>query len=166
MPTYSAPALDLIRETDEAATFRVPFLLWPKPWTEFTDTTPLEWRRVKFGENTLDEVPSDAHGVYSFVVEPGIALHPACAFLLYVGMTDRPLRVRYQEYLREPAKKKPRPRIVRMLRKWPDHLYFYYSKVPPGVVVRDLESALIAGLMPPANTELPARVRDIVGAFI
>jgi hypothetical protein len=163
-PIPAAP-LDLLRETDEAVTFRVPFLLWPKPWTEFTDTTPLEWHRVRFSGDNLDAIPNADPGVYSFVVEPGIAIHPACAFLLYVGMTDRPLRARYQDYLRERTKVKARPHIQRMLLKWPDHLYFYYSAVPAGTDIKQLEDALINGFMPPMNRQLPARVRRVIGAF-
>ena len=104
-----------------------------------------------------------AKGVYTFVVEPGIADHPAVHYLMYVGMTDKQdFRRRYAQYLREPSCEKRREHIAQLIEKWPNHLWFYYAELPQGPRIGRLESSLLAAYLPPLNDEFPAEVRRTI----
>jgi len=172
IPSPSQNAFDMIRDSEEAESFRVRFLPWPKQWDNFSAVT-LNWHHKKFDFNDSSLTQGDKIGVYAFVVEPRITAPLPCAFVFYVGQTGsklnpkthRDFETRYGEYLNEYfRKKKPRLNVVKMLRKWGDHLYYYYAEVPQADI-KKTEDALIAAFMPPANDVLPAGVREIIGAF-
>ncbi len=79
---------------------------------------------MKFIEDNVQNVPNDQAGVYSFVADAGIANHPACNYLLYIGMTQQQnFRARYKQYLREKNNPKPRIHILRMINNWSGHLF-------------------------------------------
>jgi hypothetical protein len=104
------------------------FILCPKHWAAFTTTVTLKWTRVKFTAANAASVPDNRMGVYSFVAIPNIAQHPACHYLLYIGMVSTSdFRTRYRSYLRERKKSKPRDHIVMMLERWQRYLWFYYA---------------------------------------
>src|SRR2546426_704434 len=65
-------------------------------------------------------------GVYSLLLRPGIADHPACSYLMYVGKT-RSLRRRFREYLTREKQETGRPKIFRLLMKYPDHVWFCFT---------------------------------------
>ena len=162
MPTYSKSAFDLAERAKDAMYYRWSFMLYPTSWQSLPTPLTFNWTKVKFDEPFIGSVPDDKVGVYSFVLEPGIASHPSCSYLLYVGMTDKQsFRQRYRQYLKEPSKPKPRPRIVRMLTSYPNQLYFCYSALPNGVDIEQVESQLIEAYWPPVNSRLPAGVSDI-----
>ena len=50
-------------------------------------------------------------------------------FLVDFGKTERTLRERYCEYLREAITIKGRPKILRLLNGWNDHLEFCYTQL-------------------------------------
>lgn len=65
-----------------------------------------------------------------------------------------------------PKKRKPRrPQIVRMMLKFPDHLFFYYAAMPENSDIAREENELILALLPPANDNVPAVVRAVLKAF-
>lgn len=166
MPTYPQSAYDFVDRTKDVLNCRWPFVLRPSGWTSFTSTVQFNWQKVKFDDHYVNLVPDDKIGIYSFVVEPGIANHPGCSYLLYIGMTEKQsFRIRYKQYLKEPFKPKPRPRIVRMLMTWPEHLYFYYAPLSAGIHVATVEKQLIDAYWPPVNRDLPAGVQAISGGI-
>ena len=54
---------------------------------------------LQFNDSSTPLVPDNLIGVYSFVVEPGIANHDL-GYLLYIGKTDKQdFRARFKQYL-------------------------------------------------------------------
>ena len=102
-------------------------VLSPHHWRRFNWPQTVTWRAVPFGASNLEEVPANQRGVYSFVVKPGIAGHPECSYLLYVGMVkDQFFRDRYCQYLREreAGDRSRRLHVTQMLLKWDGFLWF------------------------------------------
>lgn len=133
--------------------FLVPrFILHPKHWAEFSDPNVFNWSRVKFDAAAANSVPNDERGVYTFVAEPGIAGHPCCNYLLYVGMVDTSdFRSRFRSYLREKKKSKPREHVLYMIERWKSHLWFYYSPLPAAVPAAPVEDKLMTAFLPPVS---------------
>ena len=166
MPIYPPAAFDLVDKIKEAEYAQWPFVLRPSAWHSFGSAVQFNSSKVKFDDPYINSVPDDEMGVYSFVVEPGIANHPACSYLVYIGMTGRQtFRDRYKQYLKEPYQPKARPRIIRMLTSFPDHLYFYYAPLPVGTDVTAVEDQLLEAYWPPVNKTFPAGVREINGGI-
>jgi len=120
----------------------------------------VEWKRVRFRPSSADALPTPGGGIYTFVVEPDVAGH-ACAYLTYVGMVeDRGLRARFREYLREGEQRKPRARVVSMLKRWKGHLWFHYIELASAEEgeIEALESDLIDALQPPCNDRFSAEI--------
>lgn len=159
---------DLIIELDQAEAHEYRFLLWPKLWQEYTQSHgfSFHWEGRKFIANEANNVPNEP-GLYTFVIQPSIANHPSNAYLMYIGKTKRTLRQRFKEYLREMQRESGRPKIVKLLNKYPDNTIFCYSSVQESTTtLARMEKALIDALIPPCNKEqLPARVRRIRGAL-
>jgi hypothetical protein len=85
--------------------------------------------------------------------------------LMYIGMTDRPLRDRFQEYLREMKDPTGRPAISTMLRMYDGYIHFYCASVADPIKPRVLEDHLLETLVPPMNKHYPAKISGIVAAF-
>ena len=136
-------------------------------WSKYNNTAHLIWNTVKFNRSETKNVPDDQQGVYSFVVKPGIANHPECAFLLYVGQTEKQtFRKRFGQYLREPKKKKPRPKIKRMMDLWGENnLWFCYAKIDDPEFIKKTEDQLIMAYIPPMNDEFPAEIKPALKAW-
>lgn len=136
-------------------------ILFPRAWAGFRPPVALSWQQVPFSPTRTREVPKDEGGIYSFVVQPGIANHPACSYLLYVGKTERNFRVRYQEYLADlrAGMESRRPHIAGMLTKWDGYLWFCYAPIRDGSKIEETEDALIAAYLPPTNIEMEGKLR-------
>lgn len=136
-------------------------ILFPRAWAGFRPPVPLRWDTVPFSPARASDVPKDEGGVYSFVVQPGIANHPACSYLLYVGKTERNFRVRYREYLRDlrAGMEARRPHIAGMLTKWNGHLWFCYATIRDTNKIVETEDALIEAYLPPTNVEMEGELR-------
>lgn len=135
-------------------------ILFPPAWAAFRFTTELKWKLVPFSATKLNEVPEDERGVYSFVVQPGVANHPA-SYLLSVRKTGRNFRARYREYLRdfEAGIESRRPHISGMLAKWNGYLWFCYAHIDDEAEIVPAEDALLAAYLPPTNVELSGKLR-------
>jgi len=157
---------DFAAELEEDQTIRSynerRFILYPKHWINYPNRTPLTWERVKFTESNKKNVPNNQFGVYSFVADSGVANHPACSYLFYIGKTGGDFRTRYTSYLNEEKKQKPRDHIIRMKKRWPDHLWFYYAAVSDKSIVEQLEDELITAFLPPMNRDFSAQVRNVM----
>jgi hypothetical protein len=139
------------------------FILCPKHWTGYKNPASLTWTSVRFTEANATSVPDNKMGIYSFVAIPGIAQHPACHYLLYIGMVaTSDFRTRYRSYLKERTKSKPRDHIVMMLERWQKHLWFYYAEVSGKAIIEALEDDLIVAYLPPVNREWPASIGPVM----
>jgi hypothetical protein len=140
-------------------------VMMPKLWTAYVGPTPqLSWSTFPFKEASRNQIP-DAPGVYAFLVLPNIAGNINVSYLMYVGETERPLRERFGEYLREAKEDRIRPKLLRVLPLYPDHLVFACATTPVGIPPKDVESALLAAFVPPGNDQIPAIVRRARKAF-
>lgn len=156
------PVIDIIREQDEMKAHSHQFVLWRRKWQQYTCPSQLVWTIYRLRESERANIP-DTAGIYTLLVQPGIASHPWCSYLMYVGQT-RSLYRRFGEYLRDERRETGRPKIFRLLTMYSDYLWFCFSPVP----IQELDSvedALITAYMPPANDQVPAEVRQVRGAF-
>src|SRR4051812_46698363 len=115
------------------------FFLHPPRWTDATMRLPFtpQWKSEKFTEANRHLIPNTP-GVYCFVVKPSYPDLFETIYLFYVGKTDRALRTRFSEYLREKVAdaEKARYKVQEMLNLYEDDLYFYYAEVPFGISVQ------------------------------
>jgi len=153
---------DLIEQQDEAGSYSKEFTLWPEKWNRYERTHGCDWQCVQFSPDNVGEVPQES-GVYNFVVEPGIACHPACAHVMYVGETSS-LQRRYGEYIREKNNINGRPKIVRMLNKWDGYIKFYYLRIDEATR-EEVQDDMIVAFAPPFNDRIPSEVSGVINAF-
>jgi len=146
------------------------FRLWrmvlsPKHWQLCHVPLKLTWRAVKFERANGSSIPANARGVYTFVVKPGIANHPSCSYLMYVGKAQKQmLRDRFFQYFSEKDKgeQSRRPHVTEMLLKWNGFLWFYYAEISGKTKIKRVEEELLAAYLPPSNRTFPSRIRRAV----
>ena len=137
------------------------FVLSPDQWRGCTLPVVLHWTVVPFTAANAAAIPDNCAGVYSFVAKPGIANHPECSYLLYVGKVEsQNFRARYRQYLGEQAKgaQSRRPHVTDMLLKWDGFLSFCYAPIAAPDIIERVEDALLAAYLPPANKDFPASI--------
>lgn len=128
-------------------------ILSPRLWAECRLSTTLQWTVVKYDKSEKDKLP-ETTGVYTFIVKPGIANHPECSYLLYVGKTDhQTLKTRFLQYFSEAKKKKGRAHIKVMLDVWKDHLWYCFASIDDASIIDDIENTLLNAYVPPMNRE-------------
>lgn len=154
--------VNLIAEQNEMKAHSYEFVLWPRKWREFRDIYVLSWQTYQLIEHERPNVP-DAAGIYSLLVQPGIASHPACSYVMYVGQTTS-LHRRFGEYLTKERRETGRPKIFRLLNLYPDHIFFCCVPVSE-TDLSTMEDALRSAYIPPANDQLPADISRIRRAF-
>lgn len=160
-------AFDLVdseQETPDFQKYRITrFILHPNQWSAYPNRIKLAWEVVKFNSENANLLPTDKKGVYSFILQPGIADHPLLAYPLYIGMTKKQsFQVRYRQYLHEPQHRKPRPLIKEMLTHWSEHLYFVYAPIEDENIIKNVEDDLLIALIPPFNSRFPAEIQSFV----
>jgi hypothetical protein len=127
-------------------------VLSPDHWNTYRSKRPLTWGWTKFNKSNAARVPSDRGGVYTFLVQPQIAEHPACSYLMYVGKTeDQSLRKRFRQYFNEQEDSSDRVHITKMLQLWRKHLWFYFAPVNDIRKIDGIEQALMNAFLPPYN---------------
>ena len=153
-------------EPEELKKYEYEFHLLPSQWDRYAGPTDLEWKCVRFDEQSVEDVPNAA-GVYAFCVRPSIGGNLCGSYLLYVGQTERGLRTRCKEYLRKASSGVDRPRIQRMLNLYysTKYLHFCFAVVSDSDDPKSIEASLLEACVPPVNKIFPASVRDAVGAF-
>ena len=140
-------------------------VLSPHQWRSCSIPLDLAWHKVRFDQSSLGHVPDNARGVYTFIINPGIANHPGCGYLMYVGKTEKQaFRHRFSQYCTEKAKgeKSRRPHITEMLLKWDGFLWFYYAEITDTTKIKQIEDALLAAYLPPSNHTFPCKIRRAV----
>lgn len=136
-------------------------VLSPFQWAACRLPVDLHWQARRFTRRNRRQIPTDSRGVYTFVVKPGIANHPCCSYLLYVGETEgQNFRRRYGQYLREKraGDRSDRPHVTDMLQRWDGFLWFCYARIDDNALIEDVENALLTAYLPPTNKDFPARV--------
>ncbi len=129
-------------------------VLSPEHWKKFSSPSKLIWGGTKFKPSNAKNVPDGKSGVYSFVVQPNIAEHPACAYLMYVGKAEKQsLRTRFNQYFRHKTDTSRRTNISKMLRLWDKHLWFYFASVADLTKIDATEQALLNAYLPPVNDQ-------------
>src|ERR1700733_8602770 len=120
-------------------------VLSPSQWATYKERVRLQWDIVKFDKAHKDSIPKDKEGVYTFVLKPGIANHPHCAYLLYVGKTQRQgFRKRFLQYFDEAKRPVGRGRehVKNMVRLWRRHLWFCLAAIDDIAQIDIVESDL------------------------
>jgi hypothetical protein len=163
MPTQKpSTAIDLIELQDERKTNTTSFTLWPRTWNQYTSTYCNGWQIVRLHAASKAAIPASP-GIYTMLIQPGIATHPAASFLMYVGQTQD-LADRFDQYLTVERRPEGRPKVVRLLHKYEHHLWFCFCQV----ALPDLdpaENALINAYDPPCNEAVEAELRAARKAF-
>ena len=142
----------------------VSFILDPDQWHNVVLSSILSWEVIRFKEGNQKVLPKSQAGVYTFVVKPGIANHPECAYIMYVGKT-RNFWKRYRDYLSNQRTQKGRPRVVWMLTTWPQHLWFCYASINDDTLIDKTEEELISAYIPPINDQYPADIRSAMSLW-
>lgn len=137
-------------------------VLSPAHWQMYGLPENLDWKPVQFHRSNLPKVPDDQKGVYTFVIQPGIANHPHCAYLMYVGMVkDQSFRDRFAQYLDEQraGENSRRVHVTELLCKWDGFLWFCFAPMKDQNRIEPMEDALLAAYLPPSNRRFPAKVK-------
>ncbi len=156
---------DIFKQEGKAYTLSdyklIRMVLAPEHWSNYSSSVKLEWCGEKFENARANHIPKE-NGVYTFVVKPGIAGHPSCSYLLYVGKAEKQaLAIRFKQYLTERQKgdDSRRPHVVEMLKKWDGFLWFYYATIKKQSEITEVENQLLAAFLPPSNRTFPCSVR-------
>ena len=155
---------DLIDEQNQLSAHRYTFSLWPQQWMAYNLPDQFHWKIHPFQRDQIENIPREP-GIYSFVIQPGIASYPYCSYLMYIGKTERTLRQRFREYLREQNNEAGRPKILRFLNQYEGYLYFCYSTIREKERIGKIEDALLDAFLPPCNRDFSSSIRRIIGAF-
>lgn len=154
--------VDIIHEIRDKKFYTHGLVLWPHRWQEYNYSRIGTWHSFKLVASERANIPKDP-GIYTLIIKPGIADHPACSYLMYVGKTIS-LHRRFGNYLNEKNRETGRPKIIELLNAYPDHLWFCFTSLPESDL-RPAEEALINAYLPPCNDQLPAKLRFGTGAF-
>lgn len=127
-------------------------ILSPAHWKTFLLKPRLRWTATKFERANMQKVTNNTRGVYSFLVQPGIAQHTQCSYLMYVGKTEKQsLRERFAQCFGHLTETSRRTNISKMLRLWQDHLWFCFAPVADKRMIDGIEQALLNAFLPPFN---------------
>ena len=91
---------DLIEQQDLLKAHQWTFSLWPQQWEAYNLHYLFNWEIHPFNKDQIRRIPREP-GIYSFVIQPGVASHPHCSYIMYVGKTCLTLHSRFRRYLRE-----------------------------------------------------------------
>lgn len=158
------------------------YIMCPQLWSKFSidDLNNVkfdQWKSFKllnndgtdFSEDT-QKIPTKFGGIYVYSICPGII--PDCGrYIMYIGMASKTayenLRYRVNSYKKEIGQDFTRDRLHRLFKKWGPYVYLNYLPVDSDRdTIFELESRLIAALLPPCNADIRAKgVRDAVKAF-
>ncbi len=133
------------------------FLLFPQFWNDDDHHIDLDlnWQQVKFTEENIAAIP-DQYGLYCFVVKPEVPHFFETRYLFYVGETQRTLKIRYGEYLRDQkGLGKPRSKIYEMLNLYKDYIHFFFAEIDNLDDVEENEDKLLNTFVPSINSRIP-----------
>lgn len=152
---------DLMEQVDTLKANTQEFVLWPRQWRTYSDSHA--WSEVKLRRPDANQVPNRS-GIYTLILEPGIAGHHSCAYLMYVGQATS-LRARFRDYLgKERNQTTGRPRMVYFLRKYSRFIWFCYTEIDV-LQLDSTEKKLYSAYIPPLNRDYEGELGRVVGAF-
>lgn len=151
---------DLVAQQNEYNNHVWPMCLWPGQWNACKPSAKLSWKTVTLDPSKRAAVPA-APGIYSLLVQPGIASHAECSYLMYLGKASS-LRSRFGNYLT--SERLRRPKIVRLLEMYNDHIHFCYSQVPK-TKLDAVEEQLYTAYVPPCNAQFSGELSRAKRAF-
>ncbi|GIV87094.1 MAG: hypothetical protein KatS3mg054_1123 [Chloroflexus sp.] len=140
---------------------------WTDQWRRYNLKNPLSWNTYAFSQASTGRIP-DQPGIYAFLIQPNIANNLNASYLIYIGKTERTLRVRFQEYLREVKNRSGRPKICLLLGLYDGYLSFSCAVVKSNTLpatLNALEKELLKAFIPPANDRIPVEVGRVIQAF-
>ena len=149
---------DLVASQDEYRKHVWPICMWPMQWA--TCSLTLDWHDVTLDNTRKSDVPNTT-GLYSLVVQPRVAGHPRCSYLMYVGKAVN-LRKRFGQYLTRERLR--RPKIIRLLEMYAGYIVFCYSRVEHDEL-KTMEDRLLSAFIPPCNSQFKGVVQGAQGAF-
>ena len=159
------PFNDLTYKYMELSPYERDFILSPKQWVTYSLPDSFNWEIHPFQPDQVEKIPSKP-GIYSFVIQPGIAAHPHCSYLMYVGKTERTLRERFREYFDEEKDVETgRPKLVIMFDLYQGYVHFCCAVVMDTNRIKKIEEALLKAFIPPCNDQYPAEIRRSMKAF-
>jgi hypothetical protein len=116
----------------------------------------LNWDKCKFVSASQTMIP-DNHGVYCFSIQLGNPFPEIIHIPLYIGKAAPGyLSERFKSYLSERENIKGRSKLVFMLNKYRNHLFFWWSELPR-IHVDAVEEHLLMCCKPPCNEKIPCR---------
>ncbi|MDE0315426.1 MAG: hypothetical protein OXM61_11025 [Candidatus Poribacteria bacterium] len=155
----------IIEEQDYFKANSCTFYLLTREWQSYNLPDSFNWEIRPFQDDQKTHIPRNS-GIYSFVIQPGIASYPSCSYPMYIGLAGlRTLRKRFSDYLYEQNNPSSRPNILRLLNKYKGYLHFCYSVVNERERLKEIEDALIKAFLPPCNDQYPGEFNRAVGAF-
>ena len=158
-------SVDLIDEQNQLSAHRHTFSLWTRQWAAYNLSDQFHWEIYPFQQDQIENIPREP-GIYSFVIQPGIASYPECSYLIYIGKTERTLRQRFKEYFCERRDEESgRPKIFRFLNLYEGYLHFCCSTIQEKERLTEIEDALSDAFLPICNKQFSSRIRRIIGAF-
>jgi hypothetical protein len=162
-----AAATQFVDAADQLKAHQHSIMLFVEGWKTYKQKAfdNAKWTTRIFRKETAKHIP-EKPGVYAFLIRPGIPLGLDANVLIYIGKAGTSIRSRYYRYLKESIDPvHGRPKITYWLRKYFDYIHFAYAEIPKPGDPHDLEQRLLAALMPPANDQIPGRLRRKRHAF-
>jgi hypothetical protein len=154
------PLNDIIKTFLEEEGWRRHFILCPDYWRTYTQSH--DWQGEKLEASKVDQIPDDT-GIYTLILQPGIAGHKSCSYLMYVGQAIS-LRKRFRDYLGKEKRETGRPKIFVFLNLYTEFICFYYTLV--NIEILDaVEDGLVSAYQPPLNDQIPGTVGVARRAF-
>ena len=133
------------------------FLLYPPFWSDPNNQLPinLTWKFKRFSSSNKSKIPT-SKGLYAFVLIPEYNNFFATRYLFYAGKTNRTLRQRFSEYLKEKeGNGKARKKIYKMLNQYDGHMYFFYTEISTTTDVNVCEEQVLNTFVPHINSMIP-----------
>jgi len=151
--------VDLL-EVDLLRTHAKRFILWPRQWQTYSLTH--KWTIEPLNKSKVKKIPTSS-GIYTILLQPGIAGHISCSYLMYVGKT-KSLRRRFGEYLRKERERTARPRISEFLTRYDNYVLFCYTLIDEKSLIT-IEEGLKNAYVPPLNKQYSGELGRTIGAF-
>ena len=116
----------------------------------------LNWHKCKFVPDAQSLVPNK-HGVYCFSIDLGQPFPENIHVPLYIGKAAPGyLSERFKSYFSERQSASGRPKLVIMLNKYRNRLFFWWAELSR-IHVDTVEEHLLMCCHPPCNERIPSR---------
>lgn len=154
---------DILAATDRRKAYTHSFHLDIARWRRFRAPCALNWTVARFLASSRPHIP-EIRGIYVFTVRLDPSELPTHGMVLYMGITGNKssatLRSRFSQYLQGQRKVDERPKVLDMLLRFKDHLFFNFVPIPdPAINLEALETEFLDAVDPPINE------RDFSGEY-